>query len=93
MDAFPVIGVITNMPFLRKAIRHPAFTSGNYDTRFVGMYGELTTSGEASPIDAAAIHLAEQFWQANVPKRLGNLANPQERPQGPWDAIRRTSFP
>lgn len=93
LEAFPVIGVTTNIPFLRRAIRHPAFTSGNYDTRFVGMYGELTTPDDASQLADAAAALAEQFWQASVPKRLRNQPNIQGRPQGPWDSIRRASFP
>lgn len=93
LENFPVVGVTTNIPFLRRAVSHPAFTSGNYDTGFVEMYRELTTLGEASPLDTAAMDLAEQFWQASVPKRLGKQANAQGRPSGPWENLGRVDFP
>jgi len=93
LNSFPVVGVTTNIPFLRKAIRHPAFTSGDYDTRFVAMYGELTTPSDASPLDGAALELAEQFWQANIPKRLGKQANLNARSGGPWEVLGRASYP
>ena len=93
LESFPVVGVTTNIPFLRRAIHHPAFTSGNYDTRFVETFGELTAPGEGNPLDAAALEVAEQFWQASIPKGIGKQANLQTRPGGPWDTIRRASFP
>ncbi|PKB68876.1 MAG: pyruvate carboxylase subunit A [SAR202 cluster bacterium Io17-Chloro-G4] len=93
LESFPVIGVTTNIPFLMRTIHHPAFTSGDYDTRFVEMYGELTASAAGNNLDAAAIALAERFWQASVPKRLGNQANLPSRPQGPWESLGRASFP
>ncbi|HIN04844.1 MAG TPA: acetyl-CoA carboxylase biotin carboxylase subunit [Dehalococcoidia bacterium] len=93
LENFPVVGVTTNIPFLMRAIHHPAFTSGNYDTRFVAMYGELTAPGDNGRIDAAAMELAEDFWQASVPKRAGTRTTGQDRPQGPWESLGRASFP
>ena len=35
LSQFPVLGVITNIPFLRDIIRHPRFQEGKYDTTFL----------------------------------------------------------
>lgn len=36
--AYEVVGVETTLPFARFVLQHPAFTSGQFDTGFVGQY-------------------------------------------------------
>lgn len=93
LESFPVVGVTTNIPFLRRAINHPAFASGNYDTRFVEMHGELTTPAEPGPLEAAAVEVAERFWQSCLPRQPGMPANLKTRSGGPWESLGRVSFP
>jgi propionyl-CoA carboxylase alpha chain len=38
IDAYQIDGVSTTLGFCRFAIDHPAFRSGDFDTRFVGLY-------------------------------------------------------
>jgi propionyl-CoA carboxylase alpha chain len=35
LSNFPVLGVVTNISFLREVIRHPHFRAGDYDTTFL----------------------------------------------------------
>lgn len=35
LSQFPVLGLVTNIPFLRDVIRHPRFLEGDYDTGFL----------------------------------------------------------
>ena len=93
LESFPVIGVTTNIPFLRRSIRHAAFASGNYDTKFVETYREMTTPDDVSSLGAAAIDVAEQFWQSSIPKPLGKQADIHTRPGGPWEILGGANFP
>ena len=93
LESFPVVGVTTNMPFLRRSISHPAFRSGDYDTRFVEMYSELTAPSPANPLDGPALDIAEHFWQLNAPGNTGKAPNVQDRFRGPWENIKRANFP
>jgi len=93
LASFPVVGVTTNIPFLMRAILHPAFRSGDYDTGFIGNYPELTVAEKAAPLSAAAAEIAERFWQSNGynnARRTGET--PLDRP-GPWRGLQKTLFP
>ena len=93
LEAFPVVGVSTNIPFLMRAIAHPAFRSGGYDTGFIGKYPELTAAPESAPLSDAAAEIAERFWQSNgnnTGRRAGEA--PLDSP-GPWQGLPKTIFP
>jgi len=36
LSKYQIIGLPTNLSFLRQAIKHPAFLKGSYDTNFIG---------------------------------------------------------
>lgn len=38
IDEFKITGVATTLPFCKFALQHEAFTTGKFDTRFVGLY-------------------------------------------------------
>lgn len=40
IDEFKITGVATTLPFCTFALKHEAFVSGKFDTRFVGLYFE-----------------------------------------------------
>ena len=41
LKSFPVLGIATNIPFLLRALAHPDFSSGEYDTGFVSKHLSL----------------------------------------------------
>jgi len=61
---FPVLGVTTNVPFLARAIGHPAFAAGALSTAFVPRY--LAGAGASTPPSHDALLLAA-FWMATAP--------------------------
>ena len=94
LESFPVLGVTTNLPFLIRAISHPEFQSGDYDTGFIGKYQELTSPPESASLSGAAAQIAERFWQSSGPvsgKGRGS-ATLQDMP-GPWQGLPKSTFP
>ena len=103
LESFPVVGVTSNIPFLIRALSHPAFRSGDYDTGFIGNHPELTAAPESGHSSAAALEIAERFWQSasgqstpgqsNIP---GSALAAGETPRGvpgPWRGLPKATFP
>ncbi len=93
LATFPVLGITTNIAFLKRSIDHPAFRSGDYDTGFVRKYSDLTMPAEPNALDQHAVDIAERFWQFNAPRIARRTANVGHVPDGPWHSIRRRSLP
>jgi acetyl-CoA carboxylase biotin carboxylase subunit len=57
---YTVLGIKTTLPFFSRALRHPAFVSGAYDTSFVETVSKDASGGPDRPWDvalaAAALH-------------------------------------
>ncbi len=62
LDATVVEGVVTNLPFLRWLVRHPAFRDGPVSTAFLTEHAPLT----APPLHAAPGAFASP-WRLNLP--------------------------
>jgi 3-methylcrotonyl-CoA carboxylase alpha subunit len=77
---FPVLGVTTNIPFLARAIGHPAFVAGHLSTSFVARH--LADAGAATPPSHDALLLAA-LWQATAPVAS---APDVTQPYDPWRA-------
>jgi len=94
LESFPVLGVTTNVPFLIRAISHPEFQSGDYDTGFIGKYRELTAPPESASLSGAAAQIAERFWQSAGPAsgKGRGAATLQDMP-GPWQGLPKSTFP
>lgn len=54
LDEFRIDGLITNLPFLRRLSREPAFLSGHYDTGYLGAHPDLSTA-QLEPAALAAL--------------------------------------
>jgi acetyl/propionyl-CoA carboxylase alpha subunit len=93
LESFPVLGVTTNIPFLLRALAHPSFRSGDYDTGFIGKNPELTAATEASALNEAAAEIAERIWQTNGAGAAGRAATSSQQPQGPWSGVSKSTFP
>ena len=97
LQSFPVLGVTTNIPFLIRAIAHPDFRSGEYDTGFIARHPELTAPPESNHLNGAAMEIAERIWRSAGPIGGSNMsgqssAGPQAT-QGPWRGLSKSTFP
>ena len=91
LESFPVLGVTTNIPFLIRAIAHPYFRSGEYDTGFIAKYPELTAPPESNHLNSAAAEIAERIWQSAGPVSGSNVSG--QAAQGPWRGLSKSTFP
>jgi acetyl-CoA carboxylase biotin carboxylase subunit len=58
LEEYHLLGIRTNIPYLRKIIRHPRFISGDYDTQFISRYQDELLQSEAEAVDTEPIALA-----------------------------------
>jgi len=93
LESFPVLGVTTNIPFLLRALAHPSFRSGEYDTGFIDKNPELTAAADESMLNSAAAEIAERIWQTNGAGAAGRRVTSSEQPQGPWSGLPKSTFP
>ncbi len=68
-----MVGLITNIKFLKNVLAHPAFFRGDYDTGFIQKYSAelLKPTTEVPNFDLAsaiAAKLAVSFSKLNLPK-------------------------
>src|SRR5262249_10976750 len=69
---FPILGVQTNIPFLRRILEHPQFIASEVNTEFLDREGAAlaaTELREVPPVVAAALAAADEIDEqpANVP--------------------------
>ena len=93
LESFPVVGVTTNISFLVRAIAHPDFRSGDYDTGFIGRHAELTVAPEPAQFGAAAAEIAELFWQSNGNNTARQSGSTSLDVPGPWKGLPKAIFP
>ena len=93
LSQFPVLGLVTNIPFLRRVIRRPRFQDGDYDTGF------LTGDSDAGRPDVSqeALNLARALaaWAAQGVSGQGPLvqAGPAEARNNPWHTAGKLRLP
>ncbi|MEC8857236.1 MAG: acetyl-CoA carboxylase biotin carboxylase subunit, partial [Chloroflexota bacterium] len=91
--SFPVLGVTTNMPFLLRALAHPDFGSGDYDTGFILKHPELTAPPEQGHLAGAAAEVAALFCRTNKNGTPGQGLTAPRETQGPWCGLPKSMFP
>lgn len=75
IDEFKITGVATTLPFCKFALKHEAFVSGNFDTRFVGLYFTpevLEGEADQNELAIAAVLAAQLLKNKNKPKVADN---------------------
>ena len=82
LGEYDVAGIRTTIPFCRLVMNHPAFTSGRFDTGFVGQHFEPADLA-ASPEDERAALLAAGLARLAAPAGKDPLA-PAEAPASRW---------
>ncbi|GAB3520443.1 acetyl-CoA carboxylase biotin carboxylase subunit [Emticicia fontis] len=71
IDEFKITGVATTLPFCKFALRHEAFVSGHFDTRFVSLYFTpevLEEETDKNELEIVAVLAAELLKNKNKPK-------------------------
>jgi acetyl-CoA carboxylase biotin carboxylase subunit len=75
---FPILGIQTNVPYLLAVLAHPAFVSGDVDTRFLDRETPALVAGiETAPVpDAAFVAAAAEFAASEIAaaSRVGSAA-------------------
>lgn len=77
IDEFKITGVATTLPFCKFALQHEAFVSGNFDTRFVGLYFTpevLTPKADETELEIAAVLAATLLKNKNKPQVANNAS-------------------
>jgi propionyl-CoA carboxylase alpha chain len=81
IDEFKITGVATTLPFCKFALRHEAFVSGNFDTRFVGLYftpevlEEEIDKNELEIVAVLATQLLKNKTKSKIADNGGTLLN------------------
>ena len=93
LQSFPVLGIATNIPFLLRALAHPGFSSGEYDTGFISKHDELTAPPEAVHLNKVAADIAERIWEANGSSSTRRDTTLSQVAPGPWHGLPKSMFP
>lgn len=78
LDHLVILGLTTNIPFLRELVRHPAVQQGNYDTRFVEQHSWCQPVTEVPWPVLLAATLSQQPTAAPSASAAG------QDPYNPW---------
>ena len=93
LSQFPVLGLVTNIPFLLQVIRRPGFLEGDYDTGFLTGDPDVGTPG----LSQAAINLARALaaWTVDGVSRKGPTiqTGPSEVQNSPWRTAGKLRLP
>ena len=66
LEEYQIVGIRTNIPYLRRIVRHPDFEKGRYDTQFIDKrQDELLREDGETPDDAAYAAAAVLAWLAD----------------------------
>ena len=91
LESFPVIGVTTNIPFLRRVLEHPLVREGRYDTGFLEDHFDALGPHLTEETELVAQALAAWVFSKKVPSNasvrdrstLRDSASPWHQ-AGPW---------
>lgn len=86
LDSTELVGVATNLDFLRALARDPRFLDGSYDTGFIEAAGDELTVTHTSPQDDMIFILAAAtaMWIADLRERDNRAAREIGDPWSPW---------
>jgi len=84
LDEYQVRGIETNLPFHRRALRHPLFLAGEFDTGFIGReHAALTPRADGPALEAALIAAALDAAGKTAPPVAAPTAATASGPS-PW---------
>ena len=93
LSQFPVLGLVTNIPFLHDVIRHPGFLEGDYDTGF--LTGHSDVGQKELPEEALNLARALAAWASHgvSGQRTQIQAGPAEAQNNPWRTAGKLRLP
>jgi acetyl/propionyl-CoA carboxylase alpha subunit len=83
LQSYPILGIVTNVPFLLAILEHPRFVAGDLDTHFLDTEGEALRASLDGDVPPEALAVAQAARDAGRP---GTPAAP--RANDPWSALR-----
>jgi 3-methylcrotonyl-CoA carboxylase alpha subunit len=83
---YQIVGVATNVAFLRRVVLHPAFASGNVDTGLIARNHEALVPAP-KPASALALVAAALFEVRALEEERRVEANRSGDPYSPWSAV------
>jgi acetyl/propionyl-CoA carboxylase alpha subunit len=93
LSQFPVLGLVTNIPFLRDVIRHPRFLEGDYDTGF--LTGDSGIGQKALPQEDLNLARSLAAWAAHTVsgQRTKIQSGTAEAQGNPWSTAGKLRLP
>ncbi|MCY4367767.1 MAG: ATP-grasp domain-containing protein [Chloroflexi bacterium] len=96
LSRFQVLGVVTNIPMLRRVVAHPQFRQGEYDTGFLEWNPAVTSP--AVTVESRLLARAVAAWAAGqagvAPASQARPALPtQPGSSGPWQSAGQRRLP
>ena len=87
LSRYVVLGVTTNVPFLKKVLEHEEFKKGNITTHFIDNYfKDWTTKKRGLPVDAI---IALAVYDSMHSKAQEIVRYKEEDPHSPWKHVGR----
>jgi len=87
LSHYVVLGVTTNIPFLKKVLEHPEFKKGNITTQFINDYfKDWLITKEGLPLDAI---IALAVYDSLHPQRQEIVRYKEADPHSPWQHVGR----
>ena len=86
LEEYHLLGIHTNIAYLRRIIMHPEFISGNYDTHFIPRHQDSLLESETEKCDEDSIALvtAGILSFLNNKKRVTQSPNNERRKISNW---------
>jgi acetyl/propionyl-CoA carboxylase alpha subunit len=84
LSAFPVLGVVTNVPFLRRVLKHESFREGLADTGFIERHLEALLAPPSDEVLGRAAAAAATLVGAPMPMNLPAAPAPM---RDPWATL------
>lgn len=82
LSRYVILGVTTNIPFLKRVLEHEAFRKGDITTHFIDNYfSQWTIAKDGLPIDAI---IALAIYDAMHPRREEVVRYKEVDPHSPW---------
>lgn len=86
IDDYEITGIQTTLDFCRFALKHKAFTSGNFDTKFVEKYfkPEVLDQSLSEEEESLLAVLAVEFFHSQKGKKTGSVSTATASTSGAW---------
>jgi len=89
LEEFRLLGIRTNISYLRKILQHPGFQSGDYDTLFIEKFQQELLQSTGKGDETIALSAAAVLSLING-KKTGSASWDENKKVSPWKYSNRT---